>query len=226
MTYAKAIGASIIVQKQFEQNNKVFSSGFKKKSNSMWFQRDDVDLDNVVQSVEDQNKVIKANTKCMIFPTNTGKQIWDFIVMVLLLYTALYVPFKVCFVETTSDFGFLLDLVVDFLFLTDIVLTFNTALEESSGLYNVSRGAICKSYCRGWFFIDFLTSLPFQILEKIQPDNIAATGDSRQKMLRLMRIPRLYRLVRILRLFKLLRVFNTTKVSAFTKLFKLSYHWK
>jgi len=50
--------------------------------------------------------------------------------MLLLVYTALYVPFKVCFVETTSDFGFALDLVVDFLFLTDIVVTFNCAVED------------------------------------------------------------------------------------------------
>lgn len=66
----------------------------------------------------------------MIFSTNKYKQSWDLVVMVLLIYTALYVPFKVCFVDTTSDFGFVLDLVVDFLFLTDIVLTFNTAIEN------------------------------------------------------------------------------------------------
>ena len=50
--------------------------------------------------------------------------------MILLIYTALYVPFKVCFVESTSDFGFALDLVVDFLFLSDIVFNFNTAVED------------------------------------------------------------------------------------------------
>jgi len=87
--------------------------------------------------------------------------------MVLLIYTALYVPFKVCFVESTSDFGFVLDLVVDFLFLTDIVLTFNTAIEDEHGLFDIRRSKIAKEYCMGWFFIDFFTSIPFQILEKI-----------------------------------------------------------
>jgi len=87
--------------------------------------------------------------------------------MVLLIYTALYVPFIVCFIETTSDFGFVLDLFVDALFLSDIVITFLTALENKQGLFDVRRSKICKSYCSGWFFIDFFTSIPFQIVEKI-----------------------------------------------------------
>ena len=97
----------------------------------------------------------------MAFPTNKYKQFWDFIVMLLLIYTALYVPFKVCFVETTSEFGFILDLIVDSLFLTDIVVTFNTAIEDDYGVFIVKRSIIAKSYCTGWFFIDFFTSLPF-----------------------------------------------------------------
>ena len=97
----------------------------------------------------------------MVFPNNKYKQAWDFVIMILLVYTALYVPFKVCFVETTSDFGFVLDLCVDFLFLSDIVVTFNSAIEDEQGIYITKRSLIAKKYCKGWFFIDFLTSLPF-----------------------------------------------------------------
>ena len=53
-------------------------------------------------------------------------------IMMLLIYTALYVPVKVAFFDDTSDFMFVLDLLVDFSFLTDIVLTFFTAVEGAN----------------------------------------------------------------------------------------------
>jgi hypothetical protein len=69
---------------------------------------------------------------------------WDFLVMLLLIYTALFVPFKVCFIESTSDVMFIFDLVVDFLFLSDIVLTFKTAVEDDEGIYITHRSIIAK----------------------------------------------------------------------------------
>ena len=104
----------------------------------------------------------------MIYPSNTAKQVWDMVVMLLLIYTAIFVPIKVCFLESSSDVQFIIDLVVDFLFLTDIVLTFNTALEDQQGIYIVKRAKIAKAYCLGWFFIDFFTSIPSDAFEKLQ----------------------------------------------------------
>lgn len=49
--------------------------------------------------------------------------------MFLLFYTALYVPVKVAFHDETSDAMFIFDLLVDFSFLTDIVLTFFTTFD-------------------------------------------------------------------------------------------------
>ena len=69
---------------------------------------------------------------------------WDFLVMLLLIYTALWVPFKVCFIDKSSDAEFVFDLVVDFLFLTDIVLTFNSAIEDEQGIYITKRSVIAK----------------------------------------------------------------------------------
>lgn len=86
-------------------------------------------------------------------------------IMALLIYTALYVPVKVAFFDETSDFMFVLDLIVDFSFLTDIVLTFFTSYEDtnSDGISQMyfDKCEIAKRYLSGWFFIDLFTSIPF-----------------------------------------------------------------
>mmetsp|Transcript_21884 Transcript_21884/g.33954 ORF Transcript_21884/g.33954 Transcript_21884/m.33954 type:complete len:317 (+) Transcript_21884:863-1813(+) len=103
----------------------------------------------------------------------------------------------------------------------DIVLNFFTIIELDNGTYETNRGAIACNYIRGWFFLDLFTTLPFQILEKMQEgDGAQLAGDS--KVLRLMRIPRLYRLLRIFRLFKLVRVLKVSKYDNMNRLLKLS----
>ena len=69
----------------------------------------------------------------MILPSNKKKQIWDVLVMFLLIYTATYVPYKVCFVDSNTDFEFWLDTLIDALFFIDIIVTFFTAVEDQYG---------------------------------------------------------------------------------------------
>lgn len=88
--------------------------------------------------------------------------------MFLLIYTAIFVPYKVCFEDETTDEQFIFDLWVDFSFFCDIILTFFTALETSKGSFETNRKVIALTYLKGWFTIDFLTTIPFQILEKIE----------------------------------------------------------
>ena len=101
-------------------------------------------------------------------PSNKYKKAWDVLIIVLLIYTAIYVPYKVCFLDTTSDFQFIFDLMVDACFLTDIVFNFMTAFEEEGGMLIYDKTTIAKNYLKGWFSIDLMTSIPFQIFEKIQ----------------------------------------------------------
>ena len=88
------------------------------------------------------------------------KQYWDVVVLFLLIYTALFVPYKVCFIEESTDGQFIFDLMVDFLFMTDIVINFFTIIEVK-GKLEVNRCRIAIHYLKGWFFLDFFTSIPF-----------------------------------------------------------------
>jgi len=47
---------------------------------------------------------VLENSRGLIFPSNPRKQAWDLLVIVWLIYTASWVPIKVCFVDDTSSF--------------------------------------------------------------------------------------------------------------------------
>ena len=57
---------------------------------------------------------------------------WDLFVVTLLIYTALFVPFRVCFADGSTDGQFIFDCLVDVGFLIDIIMTFFTATQESA----------------------------------------------------------------------------------------------
>ena len=94
-------------------------------------------------------------------PTNPKKQAWDIVVMILLVYTATWVPIKVCFIDESTDFDFWLDSFIDLLFFIDIVVTFFTIVEDEYGQLETKRSVIAMTYIKGWFFIDLFTTIPF-----------------------------------------------------------------
>ena len=88
----------------------------------------------------------QEKSKCMLFPTSKFILYWDLIVLILLLYTVLWVPYKVSFEnEEETDFQFKVDLIVDTLFLTDVVINFLKAyIDNKSKIYVVNRCKIAK----------------------------------------------------------------------------------
>ena len=99
-------------------------------------------------------------------PKNKRKQIFDLVIVVLLIYTATLVPYFTCFVDDISDFRFVFDLCVDFLFFIDIILNFLTGYELQNGVIEVRKCKIAINYIKGFFFIDLITTMPFQLIEK------------------------------------------------------------
>jgi hypothetical protein len=53
--------------------------------------------------------------------------------IILLLYTAIYMPFKIAFIDDENEVEQALDWTVDSLFFVDIVITFFSTYEEADG---------------------------------------------------------------------------------------------
>jgi phosphoglycerol transferase MdoB-like AlkP superfamily enzyme len=101
---------------------------------------------------------------CILMPSDKFKTIWTVVIVILLVYTAIFVPFKIAFIEQDSTFTTILDTTVDVLFGVDIIVSFLSAVEDKNGKLVTSHKGIARIYLRGWFWLDFLACFPFQLI--------------------------------------------------------------
>ena len=197
--YDKARGAVLILSKFRDLREKINVFGSlndsKKKKE-----------DEAVVTVKDID-----TTCCIINPNAKWKQRWNFVVAAWLVYVAVAIPLRVSFTDSTTLPWIIFDCVVDAFFITDIFLTFFTAIEKQNDQLEVRHKEIAKEYFKLWFWIDSLSSIPVQLLELEAFKVYLEQNTSSTKLLRLARLPRLYRIIRILRLVKMLRFAKKNK---------------
>lgn len=146
--------------------------------------------------------------KTIIVPENQLKLTWDMIGFFIIVYQAVLIPYQIGF-DVISDGAFLsFDYFIHAFFITDIVLTFNTAYYQKGALV-VRRKLIAKNYLRLWFWIDFLSTFPYEIViqkliggESVYSDNSSAKFNTPQ----LIRLLKLFKFIRILKLLRLAKV--------------------
>jgi hypothetical protein len=92
-------------------------------------------------------------------------------------------------------------LIIDAIFFIDVVLSFFTVVFNKKGIYETNLKTLAILYLKGWFFVDFTTSIPYYIIDSIL--SIIFKKDKKTLLL-MVGAPRLYRLLRIIRIFKIL----------------------
>jgi hypothetical protein len=97
-----------------------------------------------------------------INPESLGKKLWDVGIIIILLYTATYAPFKVAFLDDDdSSTGVLVfETIIDVMFLMDIFITFMTPFKRINGSYETRFKYIAINYVTGAFWIDCIASFP------------------------------------------------------------------
>ena len=100
-----------------------------------------------------------------------------------------------------------LETTVDACFIIDIMLTFFTAYEKN-GKMEVRHKQLALTYFKRWFWIDLLSSIPFQVFEE--------TFDPHTPN-QFIEFTRMTRIIRILRLIKLFRFAKKNQGLGFIK---------
>jgi hypothetical protein len=95
-------------------------------------------------------------------PGNIFKAFWNSVIIILLVYTATYMPYKTCFIDTPSIESIILDQVIDGLFTFDIFINFISAVEKSDGSVISSLKDIAADYARSWFVFDVAAVFPVE----------------------------------------------------------------
>ena len=81
--------------------------------------------------------------------------LWDLVIALLLIITALYYPFRFAFWDNV-DFGYIItEYVIDIIFVIDIILNFFTAFYNNNYELISDKKKIAKHYLK-WFFFDLI----------------------------------------------------------------------
>lgn len=110
----------------------------------------------------------------LIHPESTTRVVWDVFILVVLLYTLIYLPIRIAFVDSSYEVS---DIVLDSIFFIDMVFAFFSAYTgikyfllvcneflDKSGRVITNMENIAYRYILGWFLIDFFSCFPFYLL--------------------------------------------------------------
>lgn len=152
----------------------------------------------LIDVVESDPELLKASRRskcrCIIYQDGTFRTFWDLLVMFLLLYVLLSLPFTMGFDQLPALVY--TDYIGDILFLIDIGINFRTTYIGPEELVVTSGTKIALQYMKTWFVIDLASSVPWDLLT-------AGLVPSMQ-VARLLKIGKIAKLLRVGKLFKTL----------------------
>ena len=135
----------------------------------------------------------------MFYPEDEFLDSWNSYITVALIFTSLVAPARVAFVQEETILWFWINFIVDFSFFIDIMVTFNSAIINEAD-YSIidNRKQISLIYLTGWFWIDLLSIVPF--------DLIMQNANNMNSMVKIIRISRMYKLIKLTRLLKMIKI--------------------
>ncbi|KAF7633972.1 Cyclic nucleotide-binding domain-containing protein [Meloidogyne graminicola] len=165
---------------------------------------------------------------CTIIHYSPFKAVWDWIILLLVIYTAIFTPYVAAFLlrESTQQrrakFGEpmeIIDLIVDIFFIIDIIINFRTTYVNDNDEVVSDPGKIALHYFKGWFFIDAVAAVPFDLLL------VETDSDETTTLIGLLKTARLLRLVRVARKLDRYSEYGAAVLLLLMATFALIAHW-
>ena len=97
----------------------------------------------------------------MVHPRSKLKQFWQYIMIFLMLYVALILPYYLIFVNNVVFEWDLIDNIINYLFWFDMILCFFSAYYNDEGELVHDFENVSINYLKGWFIIDLISNLPW-----------------------------------------------------------------
>ena len=120
-------------------------------------------------------------------PTSRAAQWWDSSILLLVVLSALVTPIRLSFDVELSATTIAFNVIMNCLFLADVVKTLNTRVYEG-GQFITDRSTIVKRYARRWMLMDLVWVVPLWLVE---------SSSSTVQVMLFLRVLRLVRLRKI-----------------------------
>jgi len=127
---------------------------------------------------------------------------WNLLITVLIVFNAVYGPYRVAFIEQESRPMEILSVLVDFFFLVDIGLTFITDYYSKEQKRITNLRLIAINYLKTTFVPDIIAAVPYSVIDITNESDELMSDD----WLKLSKLSRLYKITRIFRLIKLAKI--------------------
>nr|XP_056713169.1 potassium voltage-gated channel subfamily H member 2 [Euleptes europaea] len=160
------------------------------------------------------------------------KAVWDWLILLLVIYTAIFTPYSAAFLLNDEDEVQrrayscyscsplnVVDLIVDIMFIIDILINFRTTYVNSNEEVVSHPAKIAIHYFKGWFLIDMVAAIPFDLL-------IFGSGsEETTTLIGLLKTARLLRLVRVARKLDRYSEYGAAVLFLLMCTFALIAHW-
>jgi hypothetical protein len=148
--------------------------------------------------------------KGIIYPEDKYISYWDLWITIVLLFTCIILPIRIAFVkplEEVHDMGtihiwLVINTTLDLFFFIDMIIVFNSAYYDKYLKIVDDKCIIAKKYLSGWFSIDLISIIPFDIIFS----ELHLNG-----LVRVVKIGKFYKLIKITRLLRLLKILKEQK---------------
>ncbi|XP_028831884.1 potassium voltage-gated channel subfamily H member 2a [Denticeps clupeoides] len=158
------------------------------------------------------------------------KAVWDWVILLLVIYTAIFTPYSAAFLLSDEEEAAMqrcgyscsplnvVDLIVDIMFIVDIVINFRTTYVNTNDEVVSQPLRIAVHYFKGWFLIDMVAAIPFDLL-------IYRSGEETTTLIGLLKTARLLRLVRVARKLDRYSEYGAAVLFLLMCTFALIAHW-
>ncbi|PNH00170.1 Potassium voltage-gated channel subfamily H member 7, partial [Tetrabaena socialis] len=137
--------------------------------------------------------LLGAADRCLpIFKPSRARISWDFLMLTLLIYTAIMVPLQAGFREMDRYSLDVADICILIVFWLDMFVQFRTAYISDTGELVRISGQIAAHYTRTWFPLDLASSLPWDALIQAA---LRGQGGRASALLTMIRMTRLLKLL-------------------------------
>ncbi|XP_058476794.1 potassium voltage-gated channel subfamily H member 4 isoform X1 [Solea solea] len=173
-------------------------------------------------SIPEYKVAAVQKSRFILLHYSVSKALWDWLILLATFYVAVTVPYNVSFTPyddtvTAARSTIVSDIVVEMLFIIDIILNFRTTYVSQSGQVMYDARSICIHYATTWFFVDLVAALPFDLLYAF---NITVTS-----LVHLLKTVRLLRLLRLLQKLDRYSQYSAMVLTLLMSVFALLAHW-
>ncbi|XP_077051373.1 potassium/sodium hyperpolarization-activated cyclic nucleotide-gated channel 2 [Siphateles boraxobius] len=162
------------------------------------------------KGVAAEQERIKAFGVWIIHPYSDFRFYWDLVMLCLMMGNLIILPWGITFFEDQNTLPWItFNVASDTLFLADLIFNFRTGImEEENSQIILDPQVISRRYLRGWFTIDFISSIPVDyifLIVDIESRLESAEVYRTARALRIVRFTKILSLLRLLRLSRLIR---------------------